>query len=438
MSREKKRLSVLLACFLLIAIVVAIVSSSARNPFRGDDAEYYRSLLDAGFPASYAKPLTELHREHPAWVFLPLLITEQNPDLTWSHVLEKETASAGINVVSGSDQYTAYRHRSNEQTEPGFFRASTAAVAYFLDPRNFLNETDVFQFLDLSGGGQSNPDGLAHVLKGTFLEHLRLENGLLCSDYLTEVGAEIGIDPVYVAVRIRQEMGVDGTSPVISGACGSLLLRYYTSQDQRTADGTAISPPGSGSRREADLLAYDGLYNFFNFGATGKGLFDVYEGAMKRAQSGTAAMNDAWGGSPAWNTRWKAIWGGAYSLCRNYIGVGQYTLYLQKFDVNRPSGERAFTHQYMANVMAARTEGRSLYRSYAASDALDSACVFRIPVYDGMPRSAVADPAGTSLLSAAFPYRTDDKPHILPVPDDERRSLSYRLRNTDFSRKEPI
>ena len=402
MRAKPNRLAGLLFCILLIGILTSSFSfsvCSSEVSFTGEAAVYYQSLLEAGFPADYAIPLTELHLLHPSWNFIPLLVTEQNAALTWSYVLQKETASPDINLISGGNAYTAYRHASNAQPEPGFYQASTAAVAYFLDPRNFLNETDLFQFCDLSSG-MTGTEGLVAVLRGTFMENAVLENGKTYAEYLGEIGQELGINPVYLAVRIRQELGAAGATPVISGTCGTLLWNYYVNQTQKTDDGRAVVPPAPGTWKQQDLKKYDGLYNYYNLGATGGGMFDIYLGAMKQALNGTAAKSGEWG-SASWNTRWKALYGGAYSLAKNYVATGQYTLYLQKFDVNRKSGQTAFAHQYMANVSAALTESRILFRSYVESGALDTDCTFRIPVYSGMPTTVSKDPANGSCAMLA-------------------------------------
>lgn len=84
-----------------------------------------------------------------------------------------------------------------------------------------------------------------------------------------------------------------------------------------------------------------------------------------------------------WNTRYAALEGGAKILAKNYIGVGQDTLYFQKFNV--VNQKNLYSHQYMANLAAAYNEGRKLGQGYADKQ---QAFVFRIPVYSGMPASA--------------------------------------------------
>ncbi|MDD6201962.1 MAG: Ig-like domain-containing protein, partial [Lachnospiraceae bacterium] len=60
----------------------------------------------------------------------------------------------------------------------------------------------------------------------------------------------------------------------------------------------------------------------------------------------------------------------------------QDTLYLQKFDLEKRSG---YLHQYMQNVQAAYSEGRSMKTMYNNANCLNSAFVFKIPVFTNMP-----------------------------------------------------
>ncbi len=409
-ERIRAWLSVLLLVVLLSTLILQMMLSPSGNDcfFSGEAALYYQSLLDAGFPKDYATALTELHLLHPTWRFEPLCITDQDTRYTWQYVLDRETETEDLNLISKSDTYSAYWHETNRnQPETGYYQPSRAAVAYFMDPRNFLNESDIFQFFDLSRGTDASAETVEAVLRGTFMENARLENGMTYAAYFCEIGRSLGINPVFLAVKVRQEQGVSGTSPVISGSCGSKLNEFYVHQTQYTDSGKAVLPPSSGYTSN-DLLALNGLYNYYNIKASGKGVFEIYHNAMTYARNGTPALSDEWGGSPAWNTRWKALKGGAYFLKTNYVDAYQPTIYLQKFNVDARSGSN-FWKQYMASIPGAMSEGKILYQSFASTGILDSACTFLIPVYDGMPSKIAADPAAgtcsaTAVASARYSY----------------------------------
>jgi beta-N-acetylglucosaminidase len=391
-NKKTRRILHLLVIALLLPTLLLVPVNSSEQFFSGDAKAYYDQLVEDGFPATYAAALTELHLLHPQWSFAPLLITEGNADYTWQYVLEKETEDPSNNLVYASNTYRDYRHPLyTEQYDTGHYPVSKAGLAYFMDPRNFLNEADVFQFLDLSDTAAS-PDAVKAVLQGTFMEDAQLDNGILYADYIYDLGNELGVNPIYLAVKIRQEMGVRGTSPVISGTCGTLLADYYRNNVQVSDSGTNVLTPSTGYT-EAELLELDGYYNYFNISASGNGTFTIYYKAMQAARKGTPSMAAEWGGSPSWDTRWKAIYGGAYVVKDKYVDAYQSTVYLQKFNVDGRSG-RNFWGQYMQNVAGALIEARSLYQSIASVGALDAPATFLIPVYRDMPHHASSDPAG--------------------------------------------
>ncbi len=396
MKRKSKKLVWALVSIALIACliggVVLVVSGNTRY-FEGEAEVYYQELLAAGFPEDYARPLTELHLLHPEWDFTPLLITEGNALYRWDYVIKEETKEADTNLISGAEDYRAYRHATNKETyDSGYYQASKAAVEYFMDPRNFLNETDIFQFYDLSSAHSVGLDEVEAVLVGTFMADATLENGKTFAEYFLEVGQALAVNPVYLAVKARQEQGVEGVSPVLGGVCGSLLASYYENGTQTSEDGNKILAPTEGHTLD-ELSALDGYYNLFNIKASGNGLFSIYYSAMERAVSGTEHMAEVWG-SPSWNTLWKSLYGGAYTIKTSFIDRYQNTIYLQKFNVDSRAADRNFWGQYMQNVAGSLTESRTLFGAFASSGVLDGHCSFVIPVYAGMPNKTCADPAG--------------------------------------------
>lgn len=386
MTKFKRFLIFLIGASLLCASLALPSSAEADEP---TDA-YTQALIDKGFPASYAQKLTLLHYLHPTWEFEPLPITEMKEQYTWEYVLAQQTDNSKRNLINKSDNYVAYRHPTNtELYDSGWYQASVQAVSYFMDPENFLNEKDIFMFQDLKYSEAVTADIVESALLGTFMSDAILYDDVTYAAYLVEVGKQLDVDPLHLAARLRQEQGTSGNSPLIKGQCGDKLWYYYENQIQ-TEDNKQILAPDSGHTQES-LLAYNGLYNYFNIGAAGTGYFAIYLGAMKEAQKGTEEMAEAWGGSGAWDTPAKAIYGGAYKLTHKYVGDYQNTLYLQKFNVD-PRSSRNFWGQYMQNVGAALSEARTIFNSLYASDCIELPYHFLIPVYEGKPESN-PDPA---------------------------------------------
>ncbi len=189
------------------------------------------------------------------------------------------------------------------------------------------------------------------------------------AEVFMKIGEEINVSPYTLASRVRQEQGVYGTSELISGTV-----------------------PG-----------YEGYYNYYNIQAYGTTREEIVRNGMEEAKAN------------GWDSRYKAILGGATKLAENYISKGQDTLYLQKFDVE---GEyyNYYWHQYMQNLLVATSEGYNVYLAYSGMDALDEAFVFKIPVYDNMPDSACERP-------------TQDG-----NPNYKLKSLTIRYYTIDFNR----
>lgn len=139
------------------------------------DSDFEAYLNRQGFPESYKDSLRTLHTEHPSWVF-----QVQNTGLDWNEVIDNESI-VGSNLVSSasisswkSTDYGAYNWTTGVWT--GFDGASWVAasrniVSYYMDPRNFLNDTYVFQFLlHTYDSAHQTRDGLQSLVSGTFLD----------------------------------------------------------------------------------------------------------------------------------------------------------------------------------------------------------------------------------------------------------------------------
>ncbi len=307
------------------------------------DEDYINALVSKGFPRSYAVLLEQLHQQYPNWEFEPVVT-----GLDWETVISKESVK-GINMVSTSANDAqkstdsgSYNWATNTWTildGSSWVGASSAMISYCMDPRNFMNASNIFQFETLKYAAYQNETDVKNVLDGTFMSGtLRDDNSRTYSSTFIEAGKSADVNPTHLAARCRQEQGTDGTSPLISGT----------------------------------YKGYEGYYNYFNIGAYGTPVSVLYERGLQ-----TAKKN-------GWDSGYNSIVGGAGYLADKYINLGQNTLYFQKFNVvNEYSG--LFGHQYMANVQAAISEGITMGNAYSNKN---QAYVFRIPVYENMPETA--------------------------------------------------
>ena len=203
------------------------------------DSTFENYLNSQGFPESYKVSLRTLHTEHPTWVF-----QAQKTGLNWSDVMVAEGA-VGTNLVSKSSisswkstEYGAYDWNTGIWTGfdgSSWVAASKDIVAYYMDPRNFLNDTYVFQFLHHAYDSNAQTrEGLTSLITGTFLEKTP--------------------ESTTAATQSVQETTGSGNSPVVNnsgstGTSGSLQQgeSYGPGMSTGTSGGTS-SGSSSGSQ----------------------------------------------------------------------------------------------------------------------------------------------------------------------------------------------
>lgn len=322
----------------------------------------------ANYPG-YEELIKTLQTKHPTWNFTIL-----ETGLDWNEVIKNETvASHGRNLIYHTYSGSWVCSVCGEQPyDSGKWKcASETSVAYYMDPRNWINEENIFQFENLSYNGEvQNVDGVKKILnnvKWANAEQITytkpdgttatLEKSY--ADVIMEAAAEAGISPYHLAARIKQEQGAKETA----------------------------SSTGCGTYKD-----YVGYYNFLNIKATGS---NIIGNALSHAKK------------EGWDDPEKSIKGGAKFIATDYINRGQTTLYLQKFDVDNQEGS-LYYHQYMQNVSAALTEGNTVKSSYESMELLDSNLSFVIPVYENMPQEISPSPDGITLVTQNVKVKGDN------------------------------
>ena len=329
------------------------------------------NLVDGieNFPESYQGYLEELKKQHPNWSFTALYI-----NLDWDYVIQNENIF-GKNLVpkSYNDRWKNTKPGEyNVEVDSGWVDCSRQALLYTIDPRNFLNEVRIFQFEELSFNGSTNSvDGIEKILYGTefynqIVSYLTSNGSTVTmtkkySDLIYSAGIQSKVSSYHLASRIKQEVGPFLSHSSISGK----------------------------------VAGYEGLYNFYNIGATSS------SEPMGAIINGLKYARDGNGASEAtktkylipWNTKERAITGGGIFIGSSYINIGQNTIYLQKFHVHDTNNGELFWHQYMTNVLAPYSESNIIYKGYANSNLLDLNINFIIPVYNNMPEIQEESPA---------------------------------------------
>lgn len=287
------------------------------------------------FPGSYQSALRSLKSAHPNWTFVPMKTgldfnTSVSKEMGAKSLIQKTTNNTSKGWVGAACP-----------SESGWYYATQPAVAYHMDPRNFLTETYIFQFEQLTFNSSYHTEAaVQNFLNGTFMKGKLADDpaGRTYARAFYEIGKGRKLSPIHLASRVYQEQG-QGTSGLISGTY-----------------------PG-----------YEGYYNFFNVGVNGASTAEKIVKGLTYAKS------------KGWNTRYKSLEGGAATIGNNYILKYQDTIYLEKFNVDKNSPYGVYEHQYMQNIQAPASESSSTRKMYANAGSLNSAFVLKIPVYNNMP-----------------------------------------------------
>lgn len=319
---------------------------------------YDQYFKDLGFTDAYLPYLNNLKTFHPSWNFKAI-----QTGIDWNSAVDNES-QLGVSLISTTNDgwkstapgsYNYYTNTFSDNFDgKGWFAASRDIVAYYMDPRHFLNVTDVFMFQTLKNDGTQAENVVKAILNNTFMNSTYVDADGLTKSYsqtFMDAGTQSGVSPYLLASRAKQEVAVGTTdySRIVSGT----------------------------------VAGYNNYFNYYNIGAyterdaNGNVIVDAI----------TNGLN--WAKSHNWNTRYNAIVEGAKSIGASYINLGQDTLYLQKWDL---IGD-LYSHQYMTNIMAPKSEGRSIYNAYSSLGILDASLTFSIPVYNNMPATSVALPS---------------------------------------------
>lgn len=161
---------------------------------------------------------------HPTWT-IKLLDTQ----LVWDTVINNEYTGHGTSpknlVPANNSNYSGNWIcpicGTRAYDNGNWYCASRSAIEYMMDPRNSLNNNDVFQFQDLSSSSASR-ESIQQMVAGTFI------NNDECITAILTAATTNSISPYHLVSRILQEQGTTGSTlglgiedPVGSG------IKYY-------------------------------------------------------------------------------------------------------------------------------------------------------------------------------------------------------------------
>lgn len=370
-SKSTVKINKMLVCIIAMVIVLnvfmpcfySIVNATITINLPVSEIRYNVTDNSTVFPESYRSYITSLKSDHPNWIFKAVYT-----GLDWTESIRQESyeVKTGISLVPSSYSPNWKKDGVNTVIDGSFVIASKKAVAYTLDPRNFLNDSGIFQFEALDYNEEtSSLSAIGKVITGTTMSSYQTQykkagsmvtfsDGLTWSQLIKNASKNCGgngISAVFLASRMKQE--------------------------------TSLEILNNGSINGSSLT-YPGVYNFFNIGAT-----------PNSDGSGAVTNGLIYAKNNSWTTPQASINAGATFLWADYIRWGQNTTYFQKFDVNNPPKDPnnpslggiakwLYGSQYMTNILAPSSEAKMTYNAYLNSSMLDSNFVFYIPVYNNM------------------------------------------------------
>ena len=319
------------------------------------DADFETKL--SAFPESYRQYLRELHSVYPNWEFVPDNVhvsfdSAVNAQCEYPKKLVSTSQSLAWRSMHKDYYNWETKQFSSTNAGSGWYGASKEAIAYYMDPRNFLNNTYIYMFLEQAyDESLQTAEGLADIVAGTFLAgtYEDAEDTAYEGSYvkvIMEAAKQSGISPYIIASKIIQEQGSAGTSNMISG----------------TTD-------------------HGKYFNFMNWGAYGAD-----------TDAGVLANGLATAKSEGWTTRSASIIGGAVKLSNNYIKRGQSTYYYQDFNVKNGA-----SHQYAQAVHDAANKGKISGEEYITN--YNYKLSFTIPVFVDMPEKPCEKPEQSNKLN---------------------------------------
>ena len=303
------------------------------------DAEFEQYLTNQGFDETYKVPLRALHKSHPTWTFVGI-----KTKYSWSNAISQEnvakrslyqaTSNAAQGFLSTDDAYYNWYTNTFKKMEGStWYQASTQAIAYYMDPRNFLNESGIFMFEKLGyDPSYQTSTVVKNILTSSYYTNL--------IQYFMDAGRDAKVSPVYLAAKARQEVGLNG-GPATNGQGGT-----YCGNS-----------------------AWNGFYNFYAIEASS----GVCDGIRYAANQG-------------WSSQEIAIKKGAAWISNGYITANQDTTYFQKWNTSIKA-TKAIYHQYAVDIRYASNTASTTKTGYSKAGLLELPFIFEIPIYSGMPAS---------------------------------------------------
>ena len=282
------------------------------------------------FPESYRQSLRYIHSLYSHWHFRIMYSNHSFEDAAKAYQKKALIASDKNSLIESTKIIEGKVWR----------KANIDTVRYYLDPRNHLSASQSVMFEQQTLNKEETLNDARKMLADTFMTGM-------------EPTSNKKWETLYYQAALKYNISLS-----------NLIARAIVEQAAKETKSGGAGNIGGHARGDKSGKIY---YNIFNIGAN-SGAQDGIDYAKKQG----------------WDTREKAINGGADYLSRKYIQSGQDTLYLQRFDIHY---KNLGTHSYMTNIMAPVNEAKHMFDGYMNIKNENITRRLLIPVYLNMPKN---------------------------------------------------
>ena len=203
----KKGLIKILSIINIIIIIVTMFNTKVFAQTKYNQVEIPATQIRKNginnFPESYKKLLKKLVNKtgHTNWKFVALYT-----DIDWNELVSKESQDLKNTIIKNeANNYPESWYCScGKEGDEGYYCASKDIISYYLDPRNFLTEITIFQFLDLSNNINVSVSDIEKLVDGTFLDGEA--NGIRYAQMIYDASKESGESAYSLVIKIFQEL----------------------------------------------------------------------------------------------------------------------------------------------------------------------------------------------------------------------------------------
>ena len=197
---------IILLIIILTIITITIINEKSKQKYIIYDG---KNLSESKYPG-YKELIDKLKEAHPNWTFT-LFYTK----LDWEEVItnegHKDNVQYPLNLIPDSSKYPedwkCEIDKDKKFDNGTWLCASDKAIKHQMDPRNILNEENIFQFKELKFTEEAQTiEGIREITKETFLEGDNIAQALI------QAGEKANLDPYFITSRLIQEQGRKGST----------------------------------------------------------------------------------------------------------------------------------------------------------------------------------------------------------------------------------